>query len=129
MLILLYSFVKLRNTELMNYVNHRITQEIFWSLHRAGKTREDSMEQLYCGKCDKFLADRFVEGTCPLKECAYPDARGDQVSVVCSLLQTLEIIPHASGFLEAFCLNNQLYPALIILDLVIWEIRGAGQAG
>ena len=35
------------------------------------------MEQLYCAKCDKFLADRFVEGTCPM--CAYPDARGDQV--------------------------------------------------
>ena len=59
---------------------HRITQDIFWSLHRAGKTREDSMEQLYCSKCDKFLADRFVEGTCPM--CAYPDARGDQVGMM-----------------------------------------------
>ena len=40
------------------------------------------MEQLYCANCDKFLADRFVEGTCPM--CAYPDARGDQVGLIYS---------------------------------------------
>jgi len=68
----------------------KITQDIFWSLHKAGKTREDSMEQLYCAKCDKFLADRFVEGTCPM--CAYPDARGDQCDGCGKLINAVELV-------------------------------------
>ena len=76
-LYILYFFIAWKFQYFTKYLYHRITQDIFWSLHKAGKTREDSMEQLYCAKCDKFLADRFVEGTCPM--CAYPDARGDQV--------------------------------------------------
>ena len=44
----------------------QIAQEIFWDLHRAGMTSEDSVDQLHCHNCDRFLADRFVEGICPL---------------------------------------------------------------
>ena len=36
----------------------KIAQDIFWSLHNAGNTCEDSVDQLYCCACDKFLADR-----------------------------------------------------------------------
>lgn len=36
------------------------------------------MVQCYCEKCDLFLADRFIRGTCPDPECNYEDARGDQ---------------------------------------------------
>jgi methionyl-tRNA synthetase len=34
------------------------------------------MQQLYCVDCKRWLADRFVEGTCPY--CDYDGARGDQ---------------------------------------------------
>ena len=68
----------------------KIAQEIFWSLHKAGNTLEDSMDQLYCTKCDKFLADRFVEGTCPF--CGYPDARGDQCDKCGKLINATELI-------------------------------------
>ena len=34
------------------------------------------MKQYFCEKCQRFLADRYVEGTCPY--CDYHDARGDQ---------------------------------------------------
>ena len=37
---------------------------------------EQAMEQLYSEALGKFLADRFVVGTCP--KCSYDDARGDQ---------------------------------------------------
>ena len=47
-------------------------------LHKNNNLLEEENQQLYCEKCSKFLADRFVEGTCPF--CAYNDARGDQVS-------------------------------------------------
>jgi methionyl-tRNA synthetase len=34
------------------------------------------MEVPYCAECQRFLPDRFVEGTCP--HCEYSGARGDQ---------------------------------------------------
>jgi methionyl-tRNA synthetase len=37
----------------------------------------------------RFLADRFVEGTCPF--CAYPDARGDQCDKCGKLINAIEL--------------------------------------
>jgi methionyl-tRNA synthetase len=34
------------------------------------------MTQCHCEKCDLFLADRLISGTCP--HCDFKDARGDQ---------------------------------------------------
>src|SRR5690606_14338947 len=48
------------------------------------------MTQLYCEKHDGFLADRFVEGTCP--KCNYEDARGDQCDKCGNLLDPFELI-------------------------------------
>ena len=47
-------------------------------------------EQLYCDHHKSFLADRFVEGTCP--KCDYEDARGDQCDKCGNLLDPLELI-------------------------------------
>lgn len=38
---------------------------------------------------DRFLADRFVEGTCPL--CGFDDARGDQCDGCGKLLNAIEL--------------------------------------
>ena len=40
--------------------------------------------------CGRFLADRFVEGTCPL--CGYEDARGDQCDSCGKLINAVELI-------------------------------------
>ena len=40
---------------------------------------------LYC----RFLADRFVEGTCPL--CSYDDARGDQCDKCGKLINAIDL--------------------------------------
>ncbi len=50
----------------------------------------DNVEQLYCVTCSRFLADRFVEGTCP--KCQYTDARGDQCDKCGSLLNAVDLI-------------------------------------
>jgi hypothetical protein len=39
---------------------------------------------------DRFLADRYIEGTCPL--CGYGDARGDQCDKCQKLLNATELI-------------------------------------
>lgn len=44
---------------------NRICQDIFSKLHANGWLEEQNKEQLYCEKDARFLADRYVEGTCP----------------------------------------------------------------
>ncbi|OWF40602.1 Methionine--tRNA ligase, cytoplasmic [Mizuhopecten yessoensis] len=67
----------------------KIAQDIFWKLYNQGHILKDSMEQLQCVKCNRFLADRFVEGTCPL--CNFDDARGDQCDACGKLINATEL--------------------------------------
>uniref|UniRef100_A0AAZ3RAM6 Methionine--tRNA ligase, cytoplasmic n=1 Tax=Oncorhynchus tshawytscha TaxID=74940 RepID=A0AAZ3RAM6_ONCTS len=66
-----------------------IAQNIFWRLHERGFLLEDIVEQLRCEACQRFLADRFVEGTCPF--CSYPEARGDQCDKCGKLINAVEL--------------------------------------
>jgi len=70
--------------------NIEITQDIFKKLNENGFIKKDILEQAYCPKCKKFLADRFVEGTCP--KCGYKDARGDQCENCGALLNATELV-------------------------------------
>ncbi|GBG92400.1 hypothetical protein CBR_g55333 [Chara braunii] len=67
-----------------------IAQSIFTTLLQEKRLIEDSMEQPFCVKCARFLADRFVEGTCP--NCAYEDARGDQCDKCGKLLNPADLV-------------------------------------
>jgi methionyl-tRNA synthetase len=67
-----------------------IAQDIFMKLHKNGYLEEQTTTQPYCETHNSFLADRFVEGTCPL--CQYDDARGDQCDKCGHLLDPLELI-------------------------------------
>ncbi|CAG8482495.1 3165_t:CDS:2, partial [Dentiscutata heterogama] len=67
-----------------------IAQDIFLKLYKNGYLNEDVVIQLFCEKCQRFLADRFVEGTCP--KCSYEDARGDQCDHCGQLLNSIELI-------------------------------------
>lgn len=66
-----------------------IAQDIFNKLNDNGYLEERETTQPYCEKHKGFLADRFVEGECPL--CAYPDARGDQCDKCGHLLDPLDL--------------------------------------
>lgn len=68
----------------------KISQDIFWKLYKNGFISENTVDQLKCEKCDKFLADRFVEGTCPL--CSFDDARGDQCDKCGKLINAVELL-------------------------------------
>ena len=72
-----------------------IVQAIFNEVDKNGYITEREIEQLYCPKCGRFLADRFVEGTCP--HCGSEGARGDQCDACQTLLEPTELInPHCS---------------------------------
>jgi len=70
----------------------KCAQDIFLKLHAKGFVSEDTVEQLHCAACDKFLADRFVEGQCPLPGCKYEDARGDQCDKCGKLINAVELV-------------------------------------
>ncbi len=69
--------------------NYEISQDIFKKLNKNGFILQKTVEQAYCEKCKKFLADRFVEGICP--KCGYEEARGDQCEKCGKLLNPEEL--------------------------------------
>ncbi len=71
-------------------VHTRITQGIFLKLRENGYIRERTLVQPYCEKDKRFLADRYVLGTCP--HCGYKDARGDQCESCGKLLDPSELV-------------------------------------
>ncbi len=54
----------------------KTTQEFFKDLLENGYIEEKITEQLYSETDKRFLADRYVMGTCP--KCSFPEARGDE---------------------------------------------------
>ncbi len=72
-----------------------IVQSIFKGCDRQGYIKEGSIEQLYCTSCRRFLADRFVRGTCP--HCGYEDARGDQCESCGKLLDPTDLVKPRCG--------------------------------
>jgi len=67
----------------------QIVQSLFKDIDAAGYVSEQTIEQLYCDSCARFLADRYVRGTCP--HCGYTDARGDQCESCGKLLEPTEL--------------------------------------
>ncbi|PNJ44581.1 MARS isoform 1 [Pongo abelii] len=67
----------------------KITQDIFQRLLKRGFVLQDTVEQLRCEHCARFLADRFVEGVCPF--CGYEEARGDQCDKCGKLINAIEL--------------------------------------
>src|SRR5690606_9237838 len=56
--------------------HYRMTQEFFRVLQEKGCIEEKTENHLYSEKEKRFLADRYVVGTCP--KCGYDAARGDE---------------------------------------------------
>ncbi|MDO8554619.1 MAG: methionine--tRNA ligase [Candidatus Micrarchaeota archaeon] len=67
-----------------------ITQDIFTKLYKNGYVVEEETEQPYDEKAQMFLADRYIEGTCPY--CKSEQARADQCDKCSKLLTYEELI-------------------------------------
>jgi methionyl-tRNA synthetase len=70
-------------------IQTEVTQDIFKKLDDAGFITEKTVEQLYCGQCGRFLADRFIRGICP--NCGSDEARGDQCEACGKLLDPTDL--------------------------------------
>jgi methionyl-tRNA synthetase len=69
-----------------------VCQDIFLKLLDNNWLSENTMQQLYCNSCQRFLADRLVEGYCPTEGCNYDSARGDQCEKCGKLLNSTELV-------------------------------------
>ena len=50
-----------------NTANHTaVTQDFFLKLLEKGYIYKDTVLQAWCPKCQRFLTDRYIEGTCPV---------------------------------------------------------------
>jgi len=74
-------------TETENH--HETVQDFFRTMLERGYIYKETQRQFYCTKCGRFLADRYVEGTCPF--CSYANARGDQCDECGRPLEALEL--------------------------------------
>ncbi len=67
----------------------KTAQDFFMNLYDKGLLTERTEKQLFSDKENRFLADRFVIGTCPV--CGYEEARGDECENCGSSLSPLEL--------------------------------------
>jgi methionyl-tRNA synthetase len=86
--------INLNYSKTANPFHHSFVQDFYRRCFENGYIFEKTIEQLYCDTDQRFLPDRFVEGTCPY--CGADDARGDQCDGSCGkpLTPTELISPH-----------------------------------
>ncbi len=78
-----------------NPQNERLTQHFAAALEDKGLIEERVDSQVYSIDDQRFLPDRYVEGTCPT--CNFEKARGDQCDNCGRLLDPIELInPYSS---------------------------------
>ncbi len=71
--------------------NHfKVSQSIFLALKENGYLYVDEQQQWYSATLQKFLPDRYVEGTCYI--CGYENARGDQCDNCGNVLDSTQLI-------------------------------------
>jgi len=70
--------------------HYAIVQDLFKRLLDRGYIFTDIMEGTYCEQEQRFLPDRYVEGTCP--HCGYDEARGDQCDQCGRQLDPIDLI-------------------------------------
>jgi len=74
--------------------NHaRVAQDIFLTLLDRGYIYKATVSQPFCPRCQRYLPDRYIEGTCPY--CNSSGARGDQCDECGKPINAAELIdPH-----------------------------------
>ena len=82
------SFDNYTRTE--NPVHKEFVRQFYMKLYERGYIFDEEIEMPYCPKCERFLPDRFIRGTCP--HCGFPDAKGDQCDRCGRLLTPLSLI-------------------------------------
>lgn len=76
--------------------NRQFSEFLYNSALENGSIAKKEIEQAYCGKCDMWLPDRYIRGTCP--RCKAEDQYGDSCDSCSGTHQPTELI-------DAVCAN------------------------
>ncbi len=71
-------------------VHVKYTQDLLRQVYDNGHVYTQNVTLPYCQKNQRFLPDRFIQGTCP--HCHFEDARGDQCDACGRVLDPLELL-------------------------------------
>ncbi|KZX14837.1 methionine--tRNA ligase [Methanobrevibacter cuticularis] len=77
-------------TRTTDEIHYKISQDFFLDLYNKDLIYEKEIKQLYCEVCEKFLPDRYVEGTCNF--CKSERARGDHCEACGRHLEPTDLI-------------------------------------
>ncbi len=77
-------------TKTDNPIHTEVVQDVFITLLNKGLIYPDTSDQYYSETENKFLPDRYVEGTCP--HCNFAEARSDQCDSCDRILAQGELI-------------------------------------
>lgn len=73
-----------------NRTHKKYVRDIYRQMNEHGYIFEREEERAFCHDCEQFLADRFIEGTCP--NCGAEEAHGNQCDSCGALLEPEELI-------------------------------------
>ncbi len=82
------SFDLFTNTGTANHAE--VSQDIFLTLLKRGYIYKSTVSLPFCPRCQRFLPDRYIEGTCPY--CHSHRARGDQCEECGKPINPIELI-------------------------------------
>jgi methionyl-tRNA synthetase len=71
--------------------NRELCAEFWQALRDADLVVEREIQQLFDPEAGVFLADRFVQGTCPIESCQAPDQYGDNCEVCGTIYQPTDL--------------------------------------
>lgn len=91
------------------------TQEYFKDLMENGYIKEKITEQLYSEQDHKFLADRYVVGTCP--KCGYEEARGDECQKCGASYEATDLLHPRSKLTQAILTRKKTKHWFLQFDL------------
>ena len=77
-------------------VHKEFVREIYLQMEENGFICTRVEKRAFCSTCEKFLADRFISGTCP--RCGSPDALGNQCDACGSMLEPEELVSPRCNF-------------------------------
>lgn len=98
-----------------NPYHRETTQQFFLDLSQNGYIEEKETNQLFSPSENKFLADRYVKGTCP--KCGYISARGDECGKCGASFEALDLINPVSKLTGASLILKPTKHWFLRLDL------------
>lgn len=97
------------------------TQEYFNDLLAKGYIEEKVTDQLYSEQDKRFLADRYVVGTCP--KCGYDKARGDECGKCGASFEATDLISPRSKLTNAPLVRKPTKHWFLRFDLFKEELK------